>query len=62
MGVDSRRGGRGVVPSAPCVFIHDTDKVDGGLMVLFFGLVFFIAPPGNFSADAPDYKKILNCL
>jgi len=21
-------------------------------MVLFFGLVFFVAPPGNFSADA----------
>jgi len=27
------------------VFIHDTDKVERGLMVLFFGLVFFDAPP-----------------
>jgi len=38
----------------PWIFIHDTDIVEGGLMVLFFGLVFSVAPPrsGNFSADA----------
>jgi len=33
-------------------------KLDGGLMVLFFGLVFSVAsPPENFSADALDYDK-----
>jgi len=31
------------------IFIHDTDKVEGGLMVLFFRCA---PPPGNFSADA----------
>jgi len=25
--------------------MHDTDKVEGSLMVLFFGLVFFVASP-----------------
>jgi len=36
------------------IFIRDTDKVEEGLMVLFFGLVFFslLPSPGNFSADA----------
>jgi len=28
-----------------------TDKVKGGLMVLFFGLFFDAPRPGNFSAD-----------
>jgi len=36
----------------PSGFSCDTDKVEGGLMVLFFGLVFFRCSPGNFSADA----------
>jgi len=27
------------------IFIHGTDKVEGALMVLFFGLVFSVAPP-----------------
>jgi len=32
--------------------MHDTDKVEGSLTVLFFGLVFSVAsPPENFSAD-----------
>jgi len=41
-------GGQGAVP--PWIFIHDTDELEGGLMVLFFGLVFFFIalPPGNF--------------
>jgi len=31
------------------IFIHDTDKVKGSLMVLFFGLIFFsLLPIGNF--------------
>jgi len=36
---------------------HDTDKVEGGLMVLFFGLVFSIAtiPPEIFSVYALAY-------
>jgi len=33
-------------------FIHSTVKVEGSLMVQFFGLVFPIGPPGSFSADA----------
>jgi len=33
------------------IFIHDTDKVEEGLMELFFGL-FFVGPPGNFSTYA----------
>jgi len=27
------------------IFIHGTDKVEGGLMVLFFGLVFSVGSP-----------------
>jgi len=38
----------------PWVFIHGTDKVEKGLMVLFFGLVFSIGSPGSFSTDAVD--------
>jgi len=53
MGVGSG-GQRGVM--APWIFIHVTDKVEGGLMVLFFGLVFSVATPPfwKFSADALD--------
>jgi len=45
MGVDSR---------GAWIFIHGTDIVERGLIVLFFGLLsFFVIPsPGNFSADA----------
>jgi len=43
-------GARGSWPS--WIFIHDTNKVEEGLIVLFFGLVFSVALPGNFSADA----------
>jgi len=42
MGVGSEaRGG----PWPPCIFIHGTDKVEGGLMVLFFGFVFSVGLP-----------------
>jgi len=35
------------------IFMHDTDKVEGGLIVLFFSLVFSVGPsPGIFSAYA----------
>jgi len=40
---------------APWIFIRDTDKVEGGLIVQSFGLVFFVVgtlPPEKFSADA----------
>jgi len=47
-------GVRGSWP--PWIFIHDTDKVEGGLMILFFGLDVSFAPFRNFSADA------LECL
>jgi len=41
---------------APLIFIDGADKVEGSIMILFFGLVFPVAPfpPGNFSADALD--------
>jgi len=49
MNVDS--GERGTTP--PWIFVRGTDKVEGGLMVLFLALFFSVAPfPGNFSADA----------
>jgi len=35
-------GQRGAVP--PWIFVHDTDKVEGGLMVLCVSLVFSVAP------------------
>jgi len=61
MGVVS--GGRG--PWLPWTFMHGTDVVDRGLIVLFFGHFCYFSdfaifrsifrcstPPGNFSADA----------
>jgi len=48
----SAEGGRG--PWPPWIFIHNANKVEGGLMVLFFGLVFSVASPENFSVDALD--------
>jgi len=37
---------------APGFLTHGTYKVEGGFMVLFFGLVFSVLPhPGNFSVD-----------
>jgi len=45
------------------IFINGIDKVEGGLMVLFFGLVFFHwphPPPEKFSAGALDSQ--LYCL
>jgi len=38
MGAGSGGGG------APWIFIHDIDKVEGGLMVLFFGFGFSEGP------------------
>jgi len=38
-------GRRQVGLCSPWIFIHNTDKVDGGLMVLFFGLAFRLPPP-----------------
>jgi len=42
MGVGSEGKGRGAWSLPPRIFIHVTDKVEGGLMMLFFGLVFFL--------------------
>jgi len=47
-------GSGGQESAHPWIFIYGTDKVEGGLMMLFFGVVFSIALPGNFSADALD--------
>jgi len=45
----------------PWIFIHDTDKVEGGLMVLFFDLVFLLPPPPrNLSADAIECTHEIN--
>jgi len=38
-------------------FMHDADKVEGGLIVLLFVLFFPSPPPGNFSADALVREK-----
>jgi len=46
----SAAGQAGGVP--PWVFIHDTDKVERGLMVLFFCLVFPLPSCGKSSIDA----------
>jgi len=42
VGIGEKQGGA----VTPWIFIRSklTDKVEGGLMVLFFGLVFLIAP------------------
>jgi len=38
-----RQRGQGTV--LPWIFIHGTDKVEGSLIVLFFGLTFFVGSP-----------------
>jgi len=43
MGVDSRRG-----RAPPWIFIHDSDKVERGLKVLFLILFFPLPPPEMF--------------
>jgi len=37
----------------PWIFIHSTDKVEGGIMMLFFGLVFSHWPPWKFFCRRP---------
>jgi len=42
--------------------IHDTDKVEGGLMVLFFGLVFSIATlPWKFFCRRTCWQRYFFC-
>jgi len=58
-------GGKEAVP--PWIFIYGTVKVKGGLIVLFFGLVYSVYPPRNFSADAlvifcPKYVSFAHTL
>jgi len=50
--------GGAVEPCPPWIFIHDTDRVEGGLSVLFLGPVFSVVPSGNFSVDALDRESI----
>jgi len=54
MGVGSG-GQRRAVPPASRIFKHGTDKVEGGLMVHFFGLVFSVAfpSPWNYVCRCP---------
>jgi len=42
--MDDGRGGRGR-PWPIWIFIYDPDKVEGDVMVLFFGFVFSVDPP-----------------
>jgi len=52
------------VPRHLWIFIHSTDKVEGGLMVLFFDLVFFRYPCAsnqifvNASFEVETFEKI----
>jgi len=39
--------------ASPWIFIHNTIKVEGGLMVLFFGLVFSVGPLWKFFYRRP---------
>jgi len=41
-------------PCPPWIFIDGTDKVEGSLMVLFFGIVFTVGVPWKFFAEALD--------
>jgi len=54
-------GREGPCPSPPWIFIHDTDKVELGLMVLSFNLV-FVPPPLKIFLPAPFYEneKMIN--
>jgi len=52
MGVGSEGAGGAVAP----LDFYSIDKVEGRLMVLFFGLVFPVATPVNFSADALVFR------
>jgi len=55
-------------PCPPWIFIHGTDKLEKGLMVLFFGLIFSVTPNSeNFSSDAlglalPTFSLLRLCM
>jgi len=42
----------------PWIFIHGTDKVEGSLIVIFFGLVFSVTPPLEIFLPAPLISAI----
>jgi len=46
--------GRGAAP--PWIFLHETNKVEGGLMLIFFGLVFFRCPPPDALESSYSYN------
>jgi len=52
MGVGSGEQGGAVLPP-PRIFIDGSDKVERGLMVLFFGLVFSVGSPWKFFYRRP---------
>jgi len=45
--------GHGRQPWSPWIFIHDTDKLEGGLMVLFLVLFFPLPFPPEFFCRRP---------
>jgi len=53
LGLESRASAGQGGPWPFWIFIYDTEKEEGGLIVLFFGLVYSVAAdafsPGNFS-------------
>jgi len=49
------RGTRPEAVAPTCIFIHETDKVEGSLMVLFFGLILSVGLLGNLSADTFEH-------
>jgi len=52
-----RGGAGGIVP--PWIFVHDTDKVEGGLMVLFFSRFYSVNPPSPPEIFLPTPLKLL---
>jgi len=54
MGFGSGKGGgAGRAVATPWNFIYNTDKAEGGLMVLFFGLVFSVGIPPEIFRPTP---------
>jgi len=58
--IHRRRHRRAGGPWPPWIFMHRTDKAEIGLMVLFFGLVFYVSPPipWNFFCRRPCTNPI----
>jgi len=53
--LDHGRRQRGAAARPPWIFKYDTNKVEVGLIVLFFGLVFSVGPPLEIFLPTPLY-------